>query len=528
MALEVFPYKVLQYLSRCILRRVRNPTSLGRKLSNSHSNSFKLQRYPSLTKRSKISKKTLVFDVEGALLKSSSLFPYFMLVAFEASGILRALLLLLLYPFICFVNQELGVKMMIMVCFFGIKVKGFRVGSAVLPKFFLEDVGLEGFEMLMKGGTRVGLSVLPRVMVESFLKDYLQIELVVARELKVWNGYYVGLVEEKEHDELVLGEEVVGIKSFNKPLDHHLLSQCKEIYMVSEAERRNWHELPKAKYPKPVIFHDGRLAIRPTPLSILAVFMWLPYAMILSILRVFIGLLLPYMISTPILSFTGMRLRVKNPKAPISNSNGLLYVCNHRTLLDPLYLSTALGRPLTAVTYSLSRMSEILAPMKTVRLTRDRVQDSNIMNKLLSQGDLVVCPEGTTCREPYLLRFSPLFAEMNADVVPVAMDAHVSMYHGTTASGLKCLDPIFFLMNPFPSYNVQILNKLSEWCDQQESSVNVANQVQKELSQVLDFQCTKLTRKDKYLILAGNEGIVKDGHDHKTKICVAEEGKTRF
>ncbi|KAL5700793.1 amino-acid N-acetyltransferase [Ranunculus cassubicifolius] len=443
-----------------------------------------------------------------------------MLVAFEATGILRALLLLLLYPFVCFVNQDLGLKMMIMVCFFGIKVKSFRVGSAVLPKFFLEDVGLEGFEMSMKGRTRVGLSVLPRVMVESFLRDYLQIELVVARELKVWNGYYVGLVEEKEHDELVCRNP--GFRSVSVSVS------APEIYMVSEAERRNWHELPKAKYPKPVIFHDGRLAIRPTPLSILAVFMWLPYAMILSILRVFIGLLLPYMISTPILSFTGMRLRVKNPKAPISNSNGLLYVCNHRTLLDPLYLSTALGRPLTAVTYSLSRMSEILAPMKTVRLTRDRVQDSNIMNNLLSQGDLVVCPEGTTCREPYLLRFSPLFAEMNADVVPVAMDAHVSMFHGTTASGLKCLDPIFFLMNPFPSYNVQILNKLSEWCDQQESSVNVANQVQKELSQVLGFQCTKLTRKDKYLILAGNEGIVKNGHDQKLKICVAEECKMRL
>ncbi|PIA60984.1 hypothetical protein AQUCO_00300476v1 [Aquilegia coerulea] len=521
----MFPFKALVLLSRHILRRLRNPRSLYRKVSsNSHSGQFKLQKYPSLNQRSELSKKTLVFDVENTLLKSTSLFSYFMLVAFEAGGIIRALFLLLLYPFICFVHQEMALKMMVMVCFFGIKKDSFRIGTAVLPKFFLEDVGFEGFEMLMRGGMRVGVSVLPRVMVDSFLKDYLEIEFVIGRELKVCKGYYVGLMEEKDNS-LVLEEiiaekrmdqcfDAVGVKCLNKPLDHHLFSHCKDIYMVSEAERRNWHDLPKESYPKPLIFHDGRLAIRPTPFAIFAVFMWVPFAIIFAIIRVFIALTLPYKISTPILAFSGLRLKVKKPNAPISTTNGLLYVCNHRTLLDPLYLSTALGRPLTAVTYSLSRMSEIMAPIKTVRLTRDRQQDSEIMEKMLSQGDLVVCPEGTTCREPYLLRFSPLFAEMKAEVVPVAMDAHVSMFHGTTAGGLKCLDPLFFLMNPFPSYNVEVVNKLSRssTCpDDGVSSLDVANQVQKDLGEALGFECTKLTRKDKYLILAGNEGIVKNG-----------------
>lgn len=288
---------------------------------------------------------------------------------------------------------------------------------------------------------------------------------------------------------------------------------------MSQTDKRNWQTLPRERYPKPLIFHDGRLALRPTPISTLVALMWGPFGIALALVRIIVALSLPYDVTIPILSFSGLHLTTKKPnmEGPLTANlqegkpKGLLYVCNHRTLLDPLYLATTLKTNLTALTYSLSRMSEIIAPIRTVRLTRNRDQDSDKMEKLLSQGDLVVCPEGTTCREPYLLRFSPLFSEIADEIVPVAVSSQVSMFHGTTAGGLKCLDPIFFLMNPSPIYTIQILEKisgLSTCSDGSRSRFDVANHVQSELGKALGYECTTLTRRDKYLILAGNEGMV--------------------
>lgn len=271
--------------------------------------------------------------------------------------------------------------------------------------------------------------------------------------------------------------------------------------------------MPREKYPKPLIFHDGRLAFLPTPLATLSMFMWLPLGILLAIFRLFIGICLPYKMAILLGMWSGVDIKAKGCKPSRSNQEkGVLYVCSHRTLLDPVFLSTSLGKPLTAVTYSLSKMSEFIAPMKTVRLTRDRKQDGDTMQRLLSEGDLVVCPEGTTCREPYLLRFSSLFAELADEIVPVAINTHVSMFYGTTARGLKCLDPIFFLMNPKPRYYVEILPKVPRelTCAGGRSSFEVANHIQRQLADALGFECTTLTRRDKYMMLAGNEGVVQD------------------
>ncbi|KAF5739974.1 glycerol-3-phosphate acyltransferase 3 [Tripterygium wilfordii] len=518
----IFNTRAPLIMLKILCTKICNQLYLPKKPNNNYTQN--LLPFPSNLKESSTTpNQTLVFGLERVLLKSCSIFPYFMLVAFEAGGPLRALVLLLLYPFVCLAGEELGLKIMVFVCFVGIKADSFRAGRAVLPKFFLENVGKQGFDMVMKWERKVGLTNMPRVMVEGFLREYLGIEDVLGRELKLCCGFFVGLMEEKREQfgmEKMDPHHVIGLIGSNtKSFGHELTSLCKAIYLVSEAEKRTWEVLPREKYPKPLIFHDGRLAFMPTPLASLALFMWIPFGSFLFIIRSIVGILLPYKLSIPILSFTGMQGILLNPKSSFnfsttpsqkpSKPKGRLYVCNHRTLLDPLFVSAALMKPLTAVTYSLSKVVESFSPIKTIRLTRNRDTDSKKMKELLSQGDLVVCPEGTTCREPYLLRFSPLFAELSDEIVPIALDFQVSMLYGTTAGGLKCLDPVLLLMNPTTICCVKVLDELPRQFKVGKSKFEVANHVQSQISKALDFECTSFTRKDKYMLLAGNEGIVK-------------------
>ncbi|KAK8916785.1 putative glycerol-3-phosphate acyltransferase 2 [Platanthera zijinensis] len=449
---------------------------------------------------------TMVFEVEGGLLRSPSTFPYFMLVAVEGGGFLRGLLLLLLYPIICFAGKEFAVRIMVMVCFFGVKKSSFRVGRTVLPKFFMEEVGIEEFEALRTAKRRVAVSGMPAVMVESFLKEYLEVEAVVGRDLQEFCGYYTGLMKgldgavEKENH-LVFGTEILGSASMKK-------------YSSREAERKKkkkWKPLPREKYPKPLVFHDGRLAVKPDAFNSTAIFMWLPFGLLLSILRNALQVTL-YLSSTMPLSFTGLKLRVRatsppspNPAAKTNAEAGKLYVCNHKTLLDPNFLSAAIKTPVSAVSYGLSKLSASVSPVSINWLTRNREEDMKIMERILGRGEnVVVCAEGTTCREPYLLRFSPLFTELTAAVVPVAVDLRVSMFYATTVGGRKWMDPVFFMMNPSAWYEFEFLEKVdtSSVGAGDCSRYDVANHVQGLIGKALGFQSTALTRKDKYTMLA--------------------------
>nr|GEU59884.1 glycerol-3-phosphate acyltransferase 1 [Tanacetum cinerariifolium] len=379
---------------------------------------------------------------------------------------------------------DLELRLMILITFCGMKVKDVEmVGRTVLVKFYLENLNLENYELVSGSKKEVGtrvvvLTSVPRVMVEGFCTEYLSVDKVVGTELHSIGGYFSGFVATSG---VVMKHEVVK-EWFGD-----------ERFLCDEQRR---HE-DKFK---------NKNATRKVSKTI--------------------GIFLPYKVSIFVGGLTGVKIRVNEcdyswkKKTKEGKGSGVLFVCTHRTLLDPVILTMIANKPLTAVTYSISRISEILSPIKTIRATRDRKKDGEMMNKLLCEGDLIVCPEGTTCREPYLLRFSSLFAELTDEIVPVAMDTHVTMFYGTTAGGLKWLDPFYFMMNPRPTYHVQVLEKLAKelTCGLgNRSSHEVANHIQKQLGHALGFECTKLTRRDKYLILVGNEGVVDDG-SKKTKI----------
>ncbi|CAN6308633.1 unnamed protein product [Urochloa humidicola] len=494
--------------------------------------------------------------VEGGLLMSSSTFPYFMLVALEAGGLLRGILLLLLYPALRLLGHGRAIKAMAFVSFLGLKKDAFRAGRAALPKLLLEDVSAEVFDAAVAAASSppspspgrrrrcVFVSAMPLPMLEPFLREYLGVsgDAVVAPEMREFRGRYLGVMQGES--EVLRGvdvekviascreeDDVVGVGGLGSSFADLFQKHCKEVYVPTESARRRWHALPRRRYPKPLIFHDGRIAFRPTPAATLAMFMWLPLGAALAVARIATFLLLPFSLSVPLLAALGMHSRLianANPSSETAAATTNLFACNHRSLLDPLYVSAAAGRAdLAAATYSISRLSEILSPIPTFRLTRDRAADRAAMQAKLSGaggggGGLVVCPEGTTCREPYLLRFSPLFAELGGCVTPVALHSAVGMFHGTTAGGWKALDPLFLLMNPVPAYVVQFLDAV--YCGGEgaaEAARAVANEVQRRIAEALGYTCTGLTRRDKYLMLAGNEGLVDRGAKKTT--CTTTE-----
>lgn len=471
-------------------------------------------------------KDTVVADMDGTLLRGRSSFPYFALIAFEAGGILRLIFLLLVSPIAgllyYFVSESAGIQVLIFATFAGVRVCDIEsVARAVLPKFYSSDLHPESWRVFSSCGKRCVLTANPRIMVEPFLKDFLGADMVLGTEIATYKGRATGfvtkpgvLVGKNKADSLkkAFGDARPDIGLGDRQTDIPFMKICKEGYIVPP--KPEVKAVTNDKLPKPIIFHDGRLVQKPTPLMALLIILWIPVGFPLACLRIAAGSLLPMRMVYYAFWALGVRVTVKgNPPPPVRSSSGrsgVLFVCSHRTPLDAIFLSTALGRPIPTVTYSISKFSEIISPIKTVRLRRDRATDASIIKKLLQEGDLAICPEGTTCREPFLLRFSALFAELTDELVPVAMVNRMSMFHGTTARGWKGMDPFCFFMNPSPAYEVTFLNKLPEelTCKSGKSSHEVANYIQRVIAATLSYECTTFARKDKYRALAGNDGTV--------------------
>jgi glycerol-3-phosphate acyltransferase len=181
-----------------------------------------------------------------------------MLIAFEGGSILRAFILLSSCPILWFLSYELKLKVMIFITFCGLKIKDMEmIARVVLPKFYMENLNLKAYEVLVSARCRIFFTSVPKVMVEGFFKEYLNGDDVIATELDTFGSYFTGLIS--KHGLVVKHSELMDYFGDRKPdlgigstcvNDHHFISYCKvclnldsafAIYFLSALSMINLH-----------------------------------------------------------------------------------------------------------------------------------------------------------------------------------------------------------------------------------------------------------------------------------------------
>ncbi|KAJ9683523.1 hypothetical protein PVL29_019204 [Vitis rotundifolia] len=461
-------------------------------------------------------KETVVADMDGTLIRGRSSFPYFALIAFEVGGIFRLLLLLLCSPLAgvlyYFISEPAGIRVLIFATFVGMKVSDIEsVARAVLPKFYASDLHPEAWRVFSSCGKRCVLTANPRIMVEAFLKDFLGADMVLGTEVDTYKGRATGLVRgggvlvgkskaealRKTFSETSLPEIGLG----DRETDYPFMSLCKH---------RTWHWRLTMCDELVVDRIYSYKAIMPCSFPFM-VTNWKGFA------RVTVRLSSDSRSKPNQSSFhkakqTAFREYLLRKIESISILRVIIYeiLVEYADFMQESYIVPAKPE-VEAVSHDKLPKPIVFHDGRLVQKPTPFMALLTILwIPLLEAGDLAICPEGTTCREPFLLRFSALFSELTDELVPVAMANRMSMFHGTTARGWKGMDPFYFFMNPSPAYEVNFLNKVPHelTCGAGKSSHDVANYIQRMIAASLSYECTNFTRKDKYRALAGNDGTV--------------------